>query len=71
MTTTQSLKKKIEIVPFAATCVGLESIIVSKVSQTKTNIIYRFYVESKKKINKRSKGTRLQNRNRLTDIANH
>ena len=42
--------KKYEIIPFAATCTDLEIIILSEVSQTKTNIIlYHLYVESKKK----------------------
>ena len=42
--------KKNEIMPFAATWMDLEIIILSEVSQTKTNIIgYRLYVESKKK----------------------
>ena len=34
--------------PFAATWMDLEIIIPSEVSQTKTNIIYRLNVESKK-----------------------
>ena len=42
--------KKNEIMPFAATWMDLEIIILSEVSQTKTNIIsYHLYVESKKK----------------------
>ena len=42
--------KKNEIMPFAATQIDLEIIILSEVSQTKTNIIcYDLYVESKKK----------------------
>ena len=41
--------KNNETMPFAATCMGLESIILCKVSQIKTNIIwYHLYVESKK-----------------------
>ena len=37
--------------PFAATWMDLEIIILSEVSQTKANIIqYHFYVESKKMI---------------------
>ena len=56
--------KKNEIMPFVATWMGLEIIILSEVSQTKTNIIwYHLYVESKKKW---YKGNYLQNRNRLT-----
>ena len=36
-----------EIMPFAATWMGLEIIILSEVSQTKTNIIcYHLYAES-------------------------
>ena len=44
-----SATKKNEIMPFAATWMALEIIILSEVSQTKTNIIYHLYVESKKK----------------------
>ena len=40
--------KKNEIMPFAATWMDLEIIILSEVSQTKTNTIqYQLYVESK------------------------
>ena len=35
--------------PFSATWMDLEIIILSEVSQTKTNIIYHLYVECKKK----------------------
>ena len=38
--------KKNETMPFAATWIDLEIIILSEVSQTKTNIIYHLYVES-------------------------
>ena len=41
--------KKNETMPFAATWIDLEIIILSEVSQTKTSIIwYHLYVESKK-----------------------
>ena len=41
--------KKSEIMPFAATWMDLEIIILSEVSQTNKNIIwYHLYVESKK-----------------------
>ena len=40
--------KENEIMPFVATWMDLEIIILSEVSQTKTNIIYRSYAESKK-----------------------
>ena len=37
-----------EIIPFAVICMGLEFIILSEVSQRKTNIIYHLYMDSKK-----------------------
>ena len=41
--------QKNEIMPFAATWMDLETVILSEVSQTKTKIIcYHVYVESKK-----------------------
>ena len=51
--------------PFLATCRDTE-IILSEVSQRKTNIQYHLYVESKIW----DKLTYLQNRNRLTDVEN-
>ena len=39
-----------KIMPFAATWMDLEIIILSDVSQTKTNIIYHLYVKSKNMI---------------------
>ena len=41
--------KKNDIMPFAAVWMDLEIIILSEVSQTKTNIRYHLYMESKKK----------------------
>ena len=44
-------KKKNQIMPFAATCLDLEIIIISEVRHRKTNIIcYHLYVKSKKVI---------------------
>ena len=40
--------KKNEVMPFSATWMDLEIIILSEISQRKTNIIYHLYVESKK-----------------------
>ena len=58
--------KKNEIMPFVVTWMDLEIILLSEVSQTKTNIVwYHLYVESKKK--KWYKWICLQNRNRLTE----
>ena len=42
--------KKNEIMPFAATWMDLEIIILSEVSQRKTNVIYHLYVGSKKMV---------------------
>ena len=45
-----SAKQKKEIMPFAATWIDLDVIILSEVKQTKTNILwYNLYVETKKK----------------------
>ena len=57
--------KKNEIMPFAAKWMDLEIIILTEVSQTKTNIIwYHLYVESKKN------DTNELIYKRLTDIEN-
>ena len=42
-----SFIKKKGIMPFAATWIDLETTILSEVSQTKTNIMYHLYVDSK------------------------
>ena len=57
--------KKNEIMPFAATWMDLESIILSEISQIKNEVWHTFYVESKKKW---YKWTYLQNRKRFTDL---
>ena len=41
--------KKNEIMPFGATWMDLEIIVLNEVSQTKTNMLCCLYVESKKK----------------------
>ena len=62
-----SATKKNGIMPFAATGIDLEIIILSEVSQRKTSITwYHLYVEPKKKLIQMN----LQNRNRLTDFKN-
>ena len=59
--------KKNEIMSFPATWMDLEIVILSEVSQRKTNIIwYCFYVESKKLY----QWTYLQNINRVTKVEN-
>ena len=59
--------KNNEIMPFAASWIDLEIIILSEVNQRKTkNIWYCLYMESKTWC----KGIYLQNRNRLTDVEN-
>ena len=58
---------KNEIMPFAATWMDLKSIILSEVSQIKTNIIWHhIYIESKRWY----KWPYLQNRNRLIATEN-
>ena len=42
--------KKNEIMPFAATWMHLEIVILSEVIQTKTNTYYRLHVESKNRV---------------------
>ena len=65
---TQPLKKN-EVMPLAATWVGLEMVIPSAVSQTEKekHHMTSLSTESKKKL---YKWTYLQNRNRLTDLKN-
>ena len=53
--------------PFAAMWIHLEIIILSEVSQIKTNITYHLYVESKKM----TQMNYSQNRNSLTDTENN
>ena len=62
--------KKNEIMPFAATWMDLEIVILSEVSQAETDkyIWHPFYMESFKK--KGYKWTYLQKRNRITDVEN-
>ena len=61
--------KKNEIMPFAATQMDLESVMLSEVSQTEKEkyVWHPIYVESKKKWYKLMW---LQNRKRLTDLEN-
>ena len=59
-----SHKKENKIMPFAATWLQLEIIILSEVRKTKTNTIYHLYVESKIW----HKWTYLWNRNKIRDI---
>ena len=54
--------------PFAATWIYLEIVILSEVRQRKINTWYCLYVESKKK--KWYKGTCLWNRNRVKEVEN-
>ena len=54
--------KKSEILIFAATCMDLENIILSEVSQRL--MLYHLYLESKKQY----KWIYVQNRNRLIDV---
>ena len=59
--------KKDEIMPFAATWMDLEIIILNKSDRERQIIWYHLYVESKRKL---YKWTYLQNRNRLRDVEN-
>ena len=60
--------KKNEIMSFAATWMGLETVILSEVSQRRRNILWHpLYVESKKKW---YKWIYLQNIKRFTDLEN-
>ena len=60
--------KKNDIIPFAATWMGLESVILSEGSWRRRNIICHFlYVESKKIWYKQ---IYLQSKNRLIDLEN-
>ena len=59
--------KNNEIMPFAAMWIHLEIIILSEVSQIKTNIMCHLHVESKKMIQMNY----LQNRNSLRDTENN
>ena len=61
--------KKNEIMPFAATWMDLEIIILSKVSQTQKEKYYMLSLMWNL-IFKKVQRTYLQNRNRLTDIKN-
>ena len=46
-----SVIKKNEILPFAITWMSLEGIMLSEISQTKTNTVYHSHVESKNATN--------------------
>ena len=54
--------------PFAATWMDLEIVILSEVSQRKTNLWHHLYVEF---VFKGYKWTYIQNRNRVTDVENN
>ena len=43
-----SVIKKNEILPFAKTWMDFEGVMLSEISQRKTNTVYHLYVESKK-----------------------
>ena len=57
--------KKSEGMPFAATWMDAENVILSEVSQLKTNIIYCLYMHLKNWVQ-----INLQNRNRVTYAEN-
>ena len=59
-----------EIMQFVAMWMDLEVIVVSKVSQRKTSIIWFCSCTEPKKKKKRYKWTYIQNRNRPTDTEN-
>ena len=69
-----AMKRKIEILPFATTWMELDSIMLSKISQRKSNIIWSHsYVEfkrQKKKEQKKKKRDRDKPRKRLLNIEN-
>ena len=58
--------KKNEIVPFATTWMDLEGLMLSKISETKTNtVLSHFHVESKEKQKTKQQATLIDTENRL------